>query len=126
MTASPGEDRQAGYAFAGGDAMSTELPMACSLSAAELPARLDEMAAVGRAGLIASELASTRAVLRFRDDGAGTRDRLAAIVAAESECCAFLAMRIADEGDAITLTIDGPEGSEPVIEGIVEAFSAER
>lgn len=106
--------------------MSTELPMACSLSAAELPGRLGEMAAVGRAGLIATELAGTRAVLRFRDDDAGTRDRLAAIVAAESECCAFLSMRLAGNAGAITLTIDGPEGSEPVIEGIVEAFSAER
>jgi hypothetical protein len=87
-----------------------------------MPARLAEMAAIGAAGLLDAETSGRQARLRF-GRGPGVRDRLAGIVAAESECCAFLAMRVGDERGAITLTIEGPEGSEPVIDEIVQAFA---
>lgn len=103
--------------------MSTELPIACSLSAAELPARLAEIAAVGRASLLETQASGRHARLRFAPEP-GVRERLGAIVAAESECCAFLTMRLADEPGATTLTIEGPEGAEPVLAELVQAFAA--
>jgi hypothetical protein len=102
--------------------MTTELPIACSLTAAEMPARLAEMGAIGRASLLDAETSGRRARLRFRMDD-GTRTRLRAIVAAESECCAFLTMRLEDEPGVVALAIDGPEGSEPVIAELVQAFA---
>jgi hypothetical protein len=47
---------------------------------------------------------------------------VAEIVAAESECCAFLTMRLRDEPGAIALSIKAPAGAEPVLAGLLEAF----
>lgn len=104
------------------EAMPTNLPIACSLSGAEMPARLAEIAAIGAAGLLEAEASGRHARLRFAGEP-GIRDRLGKVVAAEAECCAFLTMRLGDEPAATTLTIDGPEGAEPVIAEIVQAFA---
>jgi hypothetical protein len=101
--------------------MSAELPIACSLSATELPERLAEMADLGRAALMDARIEPGRAWLRFAA-GAGVRDRVQAIVAAESECCAFLTMRVTDEPGAVVLTIDAPEDAGVVLAELVEAF----
>lgn len=98
-----------------------DLPIACSLSATDLNERLAEMAAVGRAFLVSAEVHKTRGVLRFAA-GAGVRDRVEAIVAAESECCPFMTMRLSDRPDAIVLTVDVPEGAEGVVAELVDAF----
>lgn len=104
--------------------MSDELPIACSLNATELPVRLAEMAALGRDALIGTRTEPTRAELRFAA-GADVRRRVEAIVAAESECCAFLTMRVDDEPDVVVLSIEAPEGAEVVLEEMVAAFRAE-
>lgn len=101
--------------------MPAELPIVCSLSATELPKRLAEMADLGRAALLDVRADGRCAQLRFAA-GPGCRERVDAIVAAESECCAFLTMRVTDEPDAIVVTIDAPEGAELVIQELVESF----
>jgi len=55
-----------------------ELPIACSLTASALHARLAEIAAVGRDGLLDVEATPRLAVLRFRPE---VRARLEAVVA---------------------------------------------
>jgi hypothetical protein len=102
--------------------MPRDLPIACSLSAAELPQRLADMAAIGRADLLSSHAAGGRALLRFRR-GPDTRRRLEAIVAAEAECCAFLTMELGETADAVELGIGAPDGAEPVLDDIVAAFT---
>lgn len=101
--------------------MPTELPIACSLSATELPQRLAEMADLGRAALLDVRTEPLQAQLRFAA-GAGIRDRVAAVVAAESQCCAFLTMRVVDERDAVVLSITAPDGAEAVLTELVDAF----
>lgn len=101
--------------------MPTELPIACSLSATELPVRLAEMADLGRSALIDVRSEPLEAQLRFAA-GAGIRHRVEAVVAAESQCCAFLTMRVADEPDAVVLTISAPKGAEAVLAELVDAF----
>ena len=56
----------------------------------------------------------------------GVEERLRSIVAAESECCAFLTMTIRDEGDALVLAIAAPEGAELVLEELVDGFRRDR
>ena len=101
--------------------MSSDLPIACSLSAAEMPRRLAEISRVGRDGLLAARMNGNRAVLRFRPR---VRADLDAIVAAERECCAFLSMEVTGEADAVRLTIEAPAGAKPVLEDLVAAFGA--
>jgi hypothetical protein len=104
--------------------MPRELPIACSLSATELPQRLRAMAGLGRDALLDSRTDGTHATLRFAA-GAGVRDRVDAIVDAESRCCAFLAMRVTDAPGTVVLSIDAPEGAEAVLAELVDAFAAD-
>jgi hypothetical protein len=97
------------------------LPIACSLSATELPERLARMAALGRDALLACEHDGTRAQLRFAA-APGVRERVEAIVAAEAECCAFLTMRVGEHPGGIVLSIEAPEGAGPVLAELVDAF----
>jgi hypothetical protein len=101
--------------------MPTDLPIACSLSATELPQRLAEMADLGLAALVDARSEPLHAQLRFAA-GADVRDRVQAVVAAESQCCAFLTMRVTDGPDTVELAIDAPEGAELVLSELVDAL----
>lgn len=103
--------------------MPDDMPIACSLNAAELTGRLAEMAAVGDAALIDAQWSATRAMLSFRD-APGVRSRIEVIVAAESQCCAFLEMSLADRDAGFQLTVIAPEGAEVVLSEMVGAFGA--
>jgi hypothetical protein len=103
--------------------MSTQPPIACTLSAAEMPARRAEMAALART-LVSADAQAARGVLRFRA-GARTRERAAAFVAAESRCCPFLRLEQRDDDpDALTLIVEGPPGSEPIVGELLAALGA--
>ena len=103
----------------------TELPIACTLDAAEMPQRAADIRALGRDGLVAVERGERSVTLRFRRDPA-VRERLEAVVAAESSCCAFLDFGLAAESDAgSVLTIAAPEGAEPALHDLVSVFSAD-
>jgi hypothetical protein len=99
--------------------MTGETPIACSLSAGELPARLAEIQAIGADALLAVD---GPGALRFRNDEP-TRGRLEAIVAAESECCGFLAFELKAVGDELKLRITGPEGAEALADDLAQAFA---
>jgi hypothetical protein len=101
--------------------MSTQPPIACTLTEAERPARRAEMAVIAR-DLVSAETQAARGVLRFRR-GAATHDRVVAFVEAESRCCAFLRMELREDADALTLSIEGPAGSEPVVREMVAALA---
>ena len=103
--------------------MASELPIACSLGASELDERRAELRALGRTALLGAHAEPTRARLRFAATG-DVPARLAAVVAAESKCCPFLTLRLARERDALVLDLAAPEGAEPVLAGLVDAFRA--
>jgi hypothetical protein len=105
--------------------MPSELPIACSLDATALPERLAEIGDLGRDALTDVQLDATRARLRFAA-GAGIRSRVEAVVAAESECCAFLQMGVGDEPDAVVLTMQSPADAELVLGELVAAFGDPR
>jgi hypothetical protein len=99
----------------------TELPIACTLIEAEIPARRAEIAALGER-LLSHERNGRRAVLRFQL-GDGTRARLEALVAAESRCCAFLQFALTEDNKAISLAIDAPPGAVVALDELAGAFS---
>jgi hypothetical protein len=99
--------------------MTGETPIACSLSAEELPARVAEIRAIGADALLGVD---GPGALRFRNNEA-TRGRLEAIVAAESECCGFLAFELKAVGDELELRITGPEGAEALADDLAQAFA---
>ena len=99
--------------------MTTQPEIACSLSAAELPRRLAEMAAIGRDSLLSVR---PDGALRFRGDQA-TRERLEEIIAAESACCSFLGFDLREDAGALVLTVTAPEGAEPLALDLVHAFT---
>ena len=99
----------------------TDLPIACSLTAAELPVRLAQMAQLGRDALVDARTDGAGARVRFAAR-AGVRERLAVVVEAESRCCAFLTMRISETPGEVVLTIAAPEDAELVVAELVDAF----
>jgi len=101
--------------------MTTDTPIACSLSADELPKRLAEMTALGKDALLG---VSPEGAMRFRADN-GTRERLEGIIAAESECCSFLQFGLTETADALVLSVTAPEGAEPLAWDLVNAFAAD-
>src|SRR4051812_46924315 len=101
--------------------MRSDQPIACTLSAAELPTRLKEIRTIGAASLRSVELGETQAVLRFAAKP-DTRERLEAILAAEARCCAFLELDLDVTPGAVVLTIATSEGGAPVMHQLVEAF----
>jgi hypothetical protein len=106
------------------DDLIDELPIACSLAAADLKTRQSELVALGRQCLISVDRTDHGPViLHFKADSA-TRAELRRIVAAEAECCAFLQMKLT-EGASLNLAIEGPPEAGPVIEELVSAFEAE-
>lgn len=100
--------------------MDTDAPIACSLSSDELPERLAELEALGREALLS---VSSNGALRFRADAA-TRERLEAVIAAESRCCSFLSFDLNERKGELVLTIGAPEGAEPLAFDLVNAFAA--
>lgn len=97
-------------------------PIACTLSPADMPRRAADIRALGRDALVAVERSEASATLRFRRDP-DIRDRLEAIVAAESECCAFIDFELADGDDAIVLTLRAPDGGEPGMHMLADLFA---
>jgi len=101
--------------------MSTDIPIACSLSPAELSGRLEEISAVGRDALIS---VGPDNALRFRPDP-GIRARLDAIVAAEARCCSFLSFDLREDAGDLVLTIAAPADAEPLATELADTFAAE-
>jgi hypothetical protein len=102
--------------------MSNRLPIACSLGAGDLEIRVAEIRALGSDGLLGVVEGEGRAVLRFRPDPQ-IRSRLEAVVAAESDCCAFLDFQLAHGHDATELTISAPDGGAEVVGELAAAFA---
>jgi hypothetical protein len=100
-------------------------PIACTLSASALPRRLEEIAALGAAALIAHEEAGGIHTLRFRRDEE-TRHQLEQLVDAEASCCSFLDLTIDDRDGELILTVDAPAEGRPVADELARAFSATR
>lgn len=95
--------------------MSTELPIACTLSPDGFAARMGLIDALAADGLIDRTATAHGVRVRLRGTPEIER-RVRELVAAESECCAFLDFTLGREDDAIVLEIAGPHEARPVID----------
>lgn len=87
-----------------GDRTSTPLPVACTLGAQDGSARMRRWKAL--ADRVRPEALLSGHVLEVRYRSApGVREELEALVAAERECCGFLAWEVAEEGDDPVLRV---------------------
>lgn len=102
--------------------MTKPKPIACSLGADDLQRRLEEIAAVGAAGLISGDGENGEHRLRFNSDPK-TRRRLEEIVAAEARCCSFLDLELTERGSELILTLTAPEDGRAVANELAAAFA---
>jgi len=95
--------------------MSTEIPIACTLSPDGFTARMGLIDALAVDGLIDRTNTERGVRVRLRDTPE-IEQRVRELVAAESKCCAFLEFTLGREDDAIMLDVSGPEDARPVID----------
>ena len=103
----------------------TTLPIACTLSPAELRAQRDELLP----GLVSSALqriSLPRGVRLVFGATARRLRQLHAVAELERRCCAFLEFRIdvTPDGGALTLDVTGPDGTEQFLESLLEQSRA--
>jgi hypothetical protein len=96
--------------------MPTEVPIACSLTADEMPGRIEDASRLGREGLLDLSTDGPRAELRFRADARAGIERF---VAAESECCPFFAFELSEDRGVAVLAIEAPADGAPMLRSVV-------
>lgn len=94
----------------------TQVPIACSLSADELTDRITHLRTLGER-LEAVEAAGARATFRF----GGDRDPVDAFVELEQRCCPFFEFEVQAEGELVRLDVGAPDGAEPFVRSLVAA-----
>ncbi len=97
-----------------------ELPIACTLTPGAMADRGEWLRQLGRKSLRAGERTPHGLALSF---DLGARDEVIEWVRAERECCAFLTFDLNEAGDDVRLTVAGPPGSEPVLDGLLAALT---
>ena len=98
--------------------MSTDIPLACTLSSSELPRRVAFAQRLGRDALQMVDVNGTRALLGF----AGERERVEALVAAEHSYCSFMEFTVRERAGLVELEIVAPGGGgEWPLRGLVAA-----
>jgi hypothetical protein len=101
----------------------TELPIACTLSADGMAARMKLIDALAADGLL--RRTSTDAGLRVHlRDTPDIEERTRQLIASEGSCCAFLTFDLGREGDALVLDVTGPPEAQPVIDLFFEPQAA--
>jgi hypothetical protein len=99
-----------------------EPPIACSLKDGDLKDRLEQIKAIGTDALLSHKHVQGAHCLRFRAEP-DIRQRLEAIVAAEGECCSFLALELEEDSEELTLSIAAPADAGPVAAELAGAFA---
>ena len=93
----------------------TDQPIACILTPDDMTARVALIEALTADGLLERTATATGIRVRLLDR-ADIERRTQELVAAESQCCAFLDFDLRRENGALVLDISGPEDARPVIE----------
>jgi len=101
--------------------MNGPAPIACSLSADDYQLRLAAIRELGGQALVAAEDRPDGAMLSFKNSGE-VREKLVAIVRAESECCPFLVLDIDESHDRLALAVTAPREVLPIVRDLVRSL----
>jgi hypothetical protein len=93
----------------------TEPPIACTLTPNGMSARRALIDALAADGLLDRAATDTGLRVRLRDTPE-IEQRTRELLAAESECCAFLDFELGREDGDLVLDIAGPADARPVID----------
>lgn len=96
-----------------------DAPIACTLTARDLKARLTLIGKLNRDALRGHERSDLTLVLRYDRAAA---DRVHEMVRREQECCAFLDFEISEQADVLSVRIVAPDRARPASEALYEQF----
>lgn len=103
------------------NAQMDQAPIACTLGADDLRARLERIAQLARHHLLAQRQEGATLHLLH---AAAAASELRSIVDLERECCAFLAFELSERNKAVELTITAPTEAGEFAGLLFEHFSA--
>ena len=95
----------------------TELPIACTLEPAQQAERAELARRIGARAMIAWAETGRGASMRFKAEAEAD---LRSLIAAESQCCAFLEFDLRRDGEDLLLAVEGPEEARPLILALFE------
>jgi len=101
------------------NALSDTAPVACTLAAGDLKARLTAIADLNRRALRHQRRHDLQLELTY---AAEARDEVLLMVRGERECCAFLDFEIHDEPGAVRVVIRAPERAREAADTAFESF----
>jgi MerR family transcriptional regulator, copper efflux regulator len=99
----------------------TDPPIACSLNSEQVPARRAALVELVEQGLITAEQDGPVGRLSFRADER-TLAQVDEFLRTEKDCCPFFDFRVTPDAGVIQVEVRVPEGAEPMVAGLVEAF----
>ena len=97
--------------------------LVCSLTNAQMRERRTSARAALLSRVADCRLQDRELVVEFVD-AEKIRPEVETFVEFERQCCGFLSFSITSAGDRLTLRIEGPEGSQPVLGLLAEGISA--
>lgn len=104
----------------GAAASDTALAIACTLGAGDFKERVAGIRALAERSLHHSERAPLALHLTY---GPEAREEVEAVVAAETECCAFLAFDLERDDRGVHLTITAPEDAAAAVDELFAHFA---
>ena len=97
----------------------SDTPIACTLGAGDMKARLDAIAELNGTALISHVRHDLRLELIY---AAHAREQVMAMVRAEQSCCPFLNFAVHDEPDVVRVIVEAPDGARAGAEQVLEPF----
>ncbi|WP_293350685.1 hypothetical protein [Phenylobacterium sp.] len=101
--------------------MTEDLPLACTLGADDVRARMAWIADLNGRSLKAQRRAGLTLELTYAAAAAG---EVARLVAQEQACCAFLAFDVAARGGDVVLTVTAPEAAREAADMLFAGLAA--
>jgi hypothetical protein len=99
----------------------TQTRLACTLSGDDARDRAERWRRLLAVAVIGRERTSSGHRLTLRGDAA-IADELAELVAAEGECCPFLALSVRRSGDELVLDASAPPDARPILEELLSIY----
>ena len=103
--------------------MDASQPIACTLSAADYPARLAGLATIRGEDVPRIRQISDGVEMTFTNSPT-MRANLETFIAAESACCPFMSFDLAQNGSDVVLTITAPPDGLAIVGELASAFTS--